>query len=59
MKPGMQRDILVAFWFLFDEFDIGNDCGPPDPLAPEASTPPQATASPSQRSRPAKSDRSA
>jgi hypothetical protein len=24
MKPGMQRDILVAFWLLFDEFEIGN-----------------------------------
>lgn len=23
MKPGMQRDLLVAFWFLFDEFEIG------------------------------------
>jgi hypothetical protein len=29
MKPGMQRDILVAFWFLFDEFEIGNDDLPP------------------------------
>ena len=27
MKPGMQRDLLVAFWLLFDEFEIGNgDC---------------------------------
>ncbi len=24
MKPGMQRDLLVAFWLLFDEFEIGN-----------------------------------
>jgi hypothetical protein len=30
MKPGMQRDILVAFWLLFDEFEIGDD----DPPAP-------------------------
>ncbi len=30
MKPGMQRDILVAFWLLFDEFEIGED----DPPAP-------------------------
>ena len=30
MKPGMQRDILVAFWLLFDEFEIGED----DPSAP-------------------------
>ena len=22
MKPGMQRDILVAYWLLFDEFEI-------------------------------------
>ena len=28
MKPGMQRDILVAYWLLFDEFGIGDD----DPL---------------------------
>ena len=27
MKPGMQRDILVAFWFLFDEFEIGDEDG--------------------------------
>ncbi len=25
MKPGMQRDLLVAFWFLFDEFQIGDE----------------------------------
>ncbi len=30
MKPGMQRDILVAYWLLFDEFEIANgDCDPP------------------------------
>ena len=28
MKPGMQRDILVAFWLLFDEFEIGEDDPP-------------------------------
>jgi hypothetical protein len=27
MKPGMQRDLLVAFWFLFDEFEIGEGNG--------------------------------
>ena len=25
MKPGMQRDILVAYWLLFDEFGIGDN----------------------------------
>jgi hypothetical protein len=25
MKPAMQRDLLAAFWLLFDEFEIGND----------------------------------
>ncbi len=49
MKPGMQRDILVAFWFLFDEFEIGEDDRPvpaPDvaepvpPDAPSAAVPP-------------------
>ena len=35
MKPGMQRDILVAFWLLFDEFEIANsDCPPPDRTVP-------------------------
>ena len=28
MKPGMQRDILVAYWLLFDEFGIGDDDPP-------------------------------
>jgi len=28
MKPGMQRDIVVAFWLLFDEFEIGEDDSP-------------------------------
>ena len=35
MKPGMQRDILVVFQMLFDEFDIGN--GDP-PVADESRT---------------------
>ncbi len=30
MKPGMQRDILVAYWLLFDEFAIGDGDPPPD-----------------------------
>ena len=34
MKPGMQRDLLVAFWFLFDEFEIGESNG----VAGEADT---------------------
>ena len=36
MKPGMQRDILVAFWFLFDEFEIGED--DPQPVQPDRAT---------------------
>ncbi len=24
MKPGMQRDLLVAYWLLFDELAIAN-----------------------------------
>jgi len=41
MKPGMQRDILVAFWFLFDEFEIGEDDRPVlPPEAPESVPPP-------------------
>ena len=34
MKPGMQRDILVAYWLLFDEFGIGDD--DPTPAASES-----------------------
>lgn len=37
MKPGMQRDILVAYWLLFDEFGIGDD----DPLVGQTSQPTQ------------------
>jgi hypothetical protein len=49
MKPGMQRDILVAIWLLFDEFEIGNDCSPPQPLAPDDSTPPASASDPQRR----------
>jgi len=59
MKPGMQRDILVAFWFLFDEFELGNDCSPAEPTAPDPSLPPRTAISRASRSRPPKSDRSA
>ncbi len=38
MKPGMQRDILVAFWLLFDEFEIGED-DPPPTHQPKPATP--------------------
>ena len=27
MKPGMQREILVAYWLLFDEFAADDDGG--------------------------------
>jgi hypothetical protein len=45
MKPGMQRDILVAYWLLFDEFAlddegheaVGNDHGTPQTAAPDDS----------------------
>lgn len=58
MKPGMQRDILVAFWFLFDEFDIGDDSAPAEGPALPASTrqPPVSASPPVQRP---KSDRPA
>jgi hypothetical protein len=40
MKPGMQRDLLVAFWLLFDEFEIGDDGSRrPQPSATERSGP--------------------
>ena len=29
MKGGMQREIVVAYWLLFDEFEIGEDDPPP------------------------------
>ena len=34
MKPGMQRDILVVCWLLFDEF-AGEDCDAQPPSTPE------------------------
>lgn len=58
MKPGMQRDILVAFWFLFDEFEIGDDCSLPPPRAAHQSTP-HATAPDPQRRKSPESDQSA
>ena len=44
MKPGMQRDILVVHWLLFDEFEIGeSNPKPPAPTKSAAqSTPPPA-----------------
>lgn len=60
MKPGMQRDILVAFWFLFDEFEIGDGDGSGStPSDPTPSAPPRGPAAPaeaalSEKSNPAK-----
>jgi hypothetical protein len=55
----MQRDILVAFWLLFDEFEIGDDCPPPEPLPAHAPTaaPPPTSRPPRAQNR--KADRSA
>jgi hypothetical protein len=39
MKPGMQRDILVAYWLLFDEFEIGEDDPPAQADPPDRATP--------------------
>ena len=39
MKPGMQRDILVAYWLLFDEFEIGEDDPPAPTEQPTGATP--------------------
>jgi len=33
MKAGMQREIVVAYWLLFDEFEIGEDDPPRPPVA--------------------------
>ncbi len=42
MKPGMQRDLLVAFWFLFDEFEIGDsDCATRAGADPTGQVPPK------------------
>ncbi len=46
MKPGMQRDILVAFWLLFDEFEIGDDDPPASIDQPNRPTPPTAAKEP-------------
>ena len=40
MKPAAQRDILVAHWLLFDEFEIGAS----DPVVPPAPAAEQAAA---------------
>ena len=58
MKPGMQRDILVAYWLLFDEFEIGNDCSSPPPVTPPDATAPRSTPQEPQRSQNPKADRS-
>jgi hypothetical protein len=51
MKPGMQRDLLVAFWFLFDEFEIGDDSDPQEGRIPDDSKEPVKTAPTSSRLR--------
>ena len=38
MKPGMQRDILVAYWLLFDEFAADDD-PPTSPREPRQPAP--------------------
>ena len=57
MKPGMQRDILVAYWLLFDEFEIGNDCSLPPPETQFDSTAVRSTPQDPQRSQNPKSGR--
>ena len=52
MKPGMQRDILVAFWLLFDEFEIGEDDPPARTEQPVSTTPPAAVREPEKAKRP-------
>jgi hypothetical protein len=46
MKPGMQRDILVAYWLLFDEFEIGEDDPPAQTEPPDRATPTAAAREP-------------
>ena len=46
MKPGMQRDLLVAFWLLFDEFEIGDDDPPAATAEPNRATPMATTKEP-------------
>jgi hypothetical protein len=48
MKPGMQRDLLVAFWLLFDEFEIG-DSDPPVPAEQPSQAPPLVAAKESEK----------
>lgn len=42
MKPGMQRDILVAYWLLFDEFAADDD-PPTRPSEPHQPAPANST----------------
>lgn len=54
MKPGMQRELLVAYWLLFDEFEIGDN----DPAQPQTTTQaPAATPKPNKRTVAAKPPR--
>jgi hypothetical protein len=46
MKPGMQRDILVAYWLLFDEFEIGEDDPKPTQNVPDPPPTPTAAKAP-------------
>ncbi|MBI3783745.1 MAG: hypothetical protein HY270_10100 [Deltaproteobacteria bacterium] len=36
MKPGMQRDLLAAYWLLFDDFAMDDEStpSPPNPSPP-------------------------
>ena len=51
MKPGMQRDLLVAYWLLFDEFEIGED-DPPVRREEPAQAPAPAVQEPEKAKRP-------
>jgi len=46
MKPGMQRDLLVAYWLLFDEFDIGGNDPPRQADSADRMTPTAAASEP-------------
>jgi hypothetical protein len=52
MKPGMQRDILVAYWLLFDEFEIGEDDPKPQEQNPDVSPAPPAAKDPARTAKP-------
>ena len=52
MKPGMQRDLLVAYWLLFDEFEIGESDPPTRTEQPVSTTPPTAEEEPEKAKRP-------